>query len=83
MTSMESTLDAQPHQAEDISPSELARISLAAILHTLKPKEQKLLEAWFNCGCDKGIAQALETTPTAAKLRRERLVRRIKTVFQE
>ncbi|MGH7594846.1 MAG: RNA polymerase sigma factor [bacterium] len=51
---------------------------LAEVLCRLKPKEKQLLEAWLNCGRDKEVAQVLEISPAAAKLRRERLFRRIR-----
>ncbi|MCI0560262.1 MAG: sigma-70 family RNA polymerase sigma factor [Nitrososphaera sp.] len=51
---------------------------LAEVLCRLKPKEKQLLEAWLNYGRDKEVAQALGISPAAAKLRRERLIRRIR-----
>jgi RNA polymerase sigma factor (sigma-70 family) len=51
---------------------------LAEVLCRLKPKEKQLLEAWLNYGRDKEVAQALGISNAAAKLRRERLFRRIR-----
>jgi RNA polymerase sigma factor (sigma-70 family) len=51
---------------------------LAEVLCRLKPKEKQLLEAWLHYGRDKEVAQVLGISPAAAKLRRERLFRRIR-----
>ncbi|MCI0560259.1 MAG: hypothetical protein MN733_17370, partial [Nitrososphaera sp.] len=58
--------------------SNISSNSLAGALQRLKPKERHLLEVWLECGRDKDVAQVLGISPTAAKLRRERLFRRIR-----
>jgi FixJ family two-component response regulator len=44
----------------------------------LKTKERNLLEIWLQLGRDKEVARVLGISPAAAKLRRERLFRRIR-----
>lgn len=51
---------------------------LASALVQLKPQEINLLQAWLEFGRDKEVASVLSISPAAAKLRRERLFRRIK-----
>jgi RNA polymerase sigma factor (sigma-70 family) len=51
---------------------------LAEALRGLKPKERLLIEIWLQCRRDKEVAQVLKISPAAARLRRERLFRRIK-----
>jgi len=63
---------------QEMPLSELFSDSLADALNQLKPKEKHLLEVWLQCGRDKEVAKILGISPAAAKLRRERLFRRIK-----
>jgi DNA-directed RNA polymerase specialized sigma24 family protein len=51
---------------------------LAEVLRKLKPQESHLLEIWLHFGRDKKVAEVLGISVSAAKLRRERLFRRIK-----
>ena len=51
---------------------------LAAAFCQLKPKEKHLLEVWLQHGRDKAVAEVMGISPAAAKLRRERLFRRIR-----
>ena len=57
---------------------EFSSDDLATALTRLKPKEIHLLQIWLQCGRDKEVAEALGISTAAAKLRRERLLRRIK-----
>lgn len=57
---------------------ELSSDRLAEALSQLKPKEMRLLAVWLQCRRDKEVAQVLGISTAAAKLRRERLFRRIK-----
>ncbi len=61
--------------------SELSSDGLADALRRLKSKEVCLLELWLQYGCDKEVAQALGISPSAAKLRRERLFHRIREMI--
>jgi DNA-directed RNA polymerase specialized sigma24 family protein len=58
--------------------SKLSSDGLAEALRRLKPKERELLEVWLQYGRDKDVAQIMGISPAAARLRRERLFRRIK-----
>lgn len=61
--------------------SELSSDGLADALRRLKSQEVCLLELWLQYGCDKEVAQALGISPSAAKLRRERLFHRIREMI--
>jgi len=64
--------------------NEFSSSSLIGAVKKLKPKEKQLLAIWLNCDIDKDVAQQLGISPTAAKLRRERLFGRIRhNVFQK
>lgn len=65
-------------ECEGLLPSEPSSDRLVDALRRLKPKERDLLEIWLQFGRDKEVAQILGISPAAAKLRRERLFRRIK-----
>ena len=54
---------------------------LAEVLGGLKQKEICLIETWLHCGRDKEVARILDISAPAAKLRRERLFRRIKQLM--
>lgn len=61
--------------------SELSSDNTSHDLSWLKPKEINLIIIWLQYGRDKEVAQALGISTTAAKLRRERLFRRLKQFF--
>jgi RNA polymerase sigma factor (sigma-70 family) len=58
--------------------NEISSDRLATALRELKPKARAFLELWLHCGRDKEVAYVLGISPAAAKLRRERLFRRIR-----
>ncbi len=62
--------------------NELSSDRLASVLDKLKPEEKYLLEAWLQYGRDKEVAKVLGISPVAAKLRRERLFRRIRSIIE-
>ncbi len=70
------------HEAlEMILLNEISSDRLAAALHALKPKARAFLDLWLRCGRDKEVAETLGISPAAAKLRRERLFRRIRKMI--
>jgi RNA polymerase sigma factor (sigma-70 family) len=67
-----------PAEWKKMLQNELSSDRLAEVLSRLKPKEINLLALWLQCDRDKEVAAALRISTAAAKLRRERLFRRIK-----
>jgi len=63
---------------EKILSHELSSDGFVDALSKLKPKERQLLEVWLECERDKDVAQVLGISSAAAKLRRERLFRRLR-----
>jgi DNA-directed RNA polymerase specialized sigma24 family protein len=63
--------------------SELAANRLTKVWQKLKAKEIRLLSIWLQYGNDKDLAYILGISPTAAKLRRERLLQRIKKMLRK
>ena len=51
---------------------------LADVLHRLRQKEKRLIATWLQYGHDREVARIFGISPPAAKLRRERLFRRIR-----
>ncbi len=70
-----------PLQWTDLLLNEFSSERLVAALRRLKSKDRILLEAWLYYGRDKEVAAELGISPTAAKLRRERLFQRIRKNF--
>jgi DNA-directed RNA polymerase specialized sigma24 family protein len=58
--------------------NEFSSNNLIAVLRTLKLKERCFLALWLQCDLDKEAAELLGISTAAAKLRRERLFRRIR-----
>ncbi len=67
-----------PAKWKEMLRNELSSELLAEVLGRLKPKEINLLVFWLQCGRDKEVAAAMRISTAAAKLRRERLFRRLK-----
>lgn len=55
----------------------IASEPLATALSTLNRRERELIELWLTWGRDRDVGRLLAISPTAARLRRERLFRRI------